>query len=157
MIEFSGYLSGNAERYFWKRSATLGQILILIGMLVCLPFPLGFVDRSNNWYPVIGYLAFWMFFILIFPFLHKSKKDKEKMLPFKITIQDDYIVVQTKTGSESRKIDEVNVIYDYGEWYAFAFPVGKVSMNFICQKDLLSKGSLKEFEDLFEGKIINKK
>ena len=138
MIEFSGYLSGKAEKYFWKRSAVFGQILLFIGIFVCLPFPFLFVEKVNNWSPVIGYLAFWILFGGILPFLPKSKKDKKKLIPNKIIIQDDYIIAQTKNGSESRNFDEVRAVYDYGEWYAFAFPIGKVSINFICQKSLLS-------------------
>ena len=34
-----------------------------------------------------------------------------------------------------------------------SFIFGKISDKFICQKDLLTKGSLEEFERIFEGKI----
>ena len=156
MIEFSGYLSGKTEKYFWKRNAAFVQKFIFIGVILCIPLPLLFVEQAGNWSPVVGYLGFWILFGIVFPFLPKSKKEKEKITPYKIIIQDGYISVQTKASSESRKIDDVKIIYDFGEWYSFVFPIGKVSMNFICQKDLISKGTLKDFEELFKGKIIDR-
>ena len=42
-------------------------------------------------------------------------------------------------------------------WYEIVFPFGKISSNFICQKNLIFKGSLEEFEDLFNGKIVKRR
>ena len=41
-------------------------------------------------------------------------------------------------------------------FYFIKFPFGKYSDKFICQKSLLTQGTLEEFEALFEGKIERK-
>ena len=58
--------------------------------------------------------------------------------------------------TESAAIEDVVKLVDYGEFYDLSFPFGKLNDKFVCQKSLLSKGTLEEFEALFEGKIIRK-
>ena len=157
MIEFDGYIHGKAEKYFWRRNAVFGQKIFIVSTLLCFPLIL-LLSNVFGKPMVIVYLLF----IILIPLmslcarLPKSEKKRNKFLPFNVCVCDDYIVVQTKLGTESRNIEDVKKIYDYGEWYAFIFSMGKVSTNFICQKSLLSKGSLEEFESLFEGKIEDK-
>ena len=55
---------------------------------------------------------------------------------------------------EYRNIEDVKCVRDFGEFYELVFPFGKISEKFICQKDLLSKGTLAEFEALFGDKIL---
>ena len=54
-------------------------------------------------------------------------------------------------------IDSVKRVVDYGEWYDFVFYYSDRDLYFVCQKSLLTKGTLEEFEALFEGKIVRKK
>ena len=49
-------------------------------------------------------------------------------------------------------ISDAKQLRDFGEFYEIVFPFGKVSDKFICQKNLLTQGTLEEFEKLFEGK-----
>jgi len=157
MIEFDGYIDGKSEKYFWRRNATFCQKILIVSTLLCFPLIL-LLSNVFGKPMVIVYMLFIVLIPLI-PFcgrLPKSEKRRNKFLPFNVCVCDDYIVVRTKIGIESRNIEDVKKIYDYGEWYAFIFPIGKVSINFICQKSLLSKGSLEEFESLFEGKIEDK-
>lgn len=53
-------------------------------------------------------------------------------------------------------IKDVKNVYDHGEFYDLVFPFGKISGKFICQKNLLTEGTLAEFEALFDGKIVRK-
>ncbi len=56
---------------------------------------------------------------------------------------------------ECRKISDVKRVRDYGEFYELVFPLSKMSEKFICQKNLLTKGTLEEFKRLFRGKIAD--
>ena len=54
-----------------------------------------------------------------------------------------------------RMLNSVKEILDYGEWYYFIFNYEDRDPYFVCQKDLLTQGTLEEFEALFEGKIVD--
>ena len=53
----------------------------------------------------------------------------------------------------STLVNSVTRVLDYGEWYYLLFEFDSRDIYFVCQKSLLTKGSLEEFEALFEGKI----
>ena len=63
------------------------------------------------------------------------------------------IVRQHTKGETHRSINSVTRVLDYGEWYYLLFEFDSRDIYFVCQKSLLTKGSLEEFEALFEGKI----
>ena len=50
-------------------------------------------------------------------------------------------------------IDSVDTVIDYGDWYHLLFNFEDRDTYFVCQKNLLTKGTLEEFEALFDGKI----
>ncbi len=155
MIEFNGYISGNAEKHFWKKSAQFGQNIILFSMILCFPFPIFFANAFNDNNIVIVYLLL-MIIVPLICRIPKSKKEKIKYLPNRIYIEEGYIICQTQIQAQIRKLEDVKKVVDYGEWYFLSFPLGKISGNFICQKDLLTKSSLEDFEALFKNKIIKK-
>lgn len=68
-------------------------------------------------------------------------------------IEDDTIVSRSNAVAERRCLKDVKEVRDYGEFYYFVFYLRGYSYRFVCQKSLLSKGTLEEFESLFEGKI----
>ena len=59
--------------------------------------------------------------------------------------------------SETKNLSNVKKVVDMGEWYKIYFYFPYKSNLFICQKDLLVKGTIEEFEELFSDKIIRKK
>ena len=76
------------------------------------------------------------------------------MLPKRIYTNGDHIVCVAEKYTDSKLIKDVKKVIDHGEFYELCFPFGKTSEKFICQKSLLSKGSLGAFERLFADKII---
>jgi len=119
------------------------------------PFPITVALQRKD----ITMLLCYLLIILSIPFLvriAKTKKTKDDHKPYRIAIEDGYIVCQTNKETESRGFQDVKQIYDYGEWYSFVFVFGKKTTRFVCQKDLISKGTLKDFEELFKGKIIDR-
>ena len=75
------------------------------------------------------------------------------MTPKKIFVQDEYIVCTADKWTEAKAVSDVKVVRDFGEFYDLVFPFGNASEKFVCQKSLLSKGTLEDFEALFEGKL----
>ena len=155
MIEFRGNISKNTLKHLVKKHRFFGLTLSIIATSVVLPLPICIGLYSKSFFLlniVCGVLLiFWL--LPLRPF---TKGELDKMSPKKITLEDEYIVVITGYGSESRLIDEAKELRDYGAFYEIVFPVGKVSCNFICQKNLLVSGTLEKFEAKFKGKIVRK-
>ena len=156
MIVFDGYITGVAKRHFTKKSFILGSKICLFAAIVVLPLIIILANRISNWNLIWIYILF----VISSPFIMhftKSKKERLALTPRKIYTEDGQIVCIADKYEEIKDIQDVKCVYDYGEFYELAFPFGKISEKFICQKDLLSKGSLEEFEALFEDKIVRKR
>lgn len=149
MIEFKGQLSGSAEKRFWKREKTFVQNLFLIVFLSLAPTVIIYSVKTHHWLALICYSAFLLVIWLLFQ-IPKSKKEKARMTPKRIFTEDEYIVCVADAYSESRLISDVTKVRDFGEFYELVFPFGKMNFKFICQKDLLTQGTLEEFEALFQ-------
>ena len=154
MIEFKGYLTAGAKKHFFKRVVNFWRNIFLFGFCMVLPTVIMFAIRLQMWSILIGCLVM-ILIIIALPCL-LPKLDKDKSLPKRILIQDDIVLCVSDEATESRYIAEVKEVRDYGEYYDLVFPLGKPSPNFVCQKNLLTQGSLEEFEALFEGKIVKK-
>lgn len=155
MIEFKGYISGNAQKRFNKKSRLLGQNLMLCGVLTFLPVIAFWAIETKNWLLLTLYCALFLI-IPILACIPKSKKEQLAYTPQKIFTDGEYIVCKADKYVEYRLIKEAKQVYDFGEFYEIIFPFGKISDKFICQKDLLVKGTLEQFELLFEGKITRR-
>ena len=84
-----------------------------------------------------------------------SEKEQKSFIPKKIflDLSENTIVHQCKETERFHMIDSVKKVIDYGEWYHVLFYYEDRDICFVCQKSLLTKGTLEEFEALFEGKI----
>ena len=153
MIEFEGYITGKAEKFFWNNSRKFTIFMFLFPFLVLLPLILFLSIGGQFWDLLIVYIVFFALVFLSFYIIPKSKKEKLKFIPKHIFTDEEYIVCQGNAYEEYNLISDASEVIDYGEFYYINFPFGKKSDKFICQKDLLTKGSIEEFEALFEGKI----
>ena len=73
--------------------------------------------------------------------------------PKRIFVDEEYIVCVAEKYEEYRLISDADKLIDYGDFYYISFPFGKKSNNFVCQKNLLVKGTPEEFEELFADKV----
>lgn len=156
MIEFNGYLNGAAEEYFHKKTRILGRNILLMGVLILLPAIISFGIKINSWSLILGYCSLFLV-IPILTMIPKGNKEKISITPKKIFTEDGYIICIADKYTESRLISDAKVLRDFGEFYEIVFPFGKVSDKFICQKNLIVKGTAEEFEALFVGKVIKKR
>lgn len=152
MIEFNGRLSGAAEKRFWnKATVSIQNFMLGASALVLAPIIL-FCARTRYWSFVWSFLSVFLLIPLMVR-IPKRKKERIAMTPKKIYTEDDQIICIADKYAESRYIEDVKCVRDFGEFYELVFPFGKVSEKYICQKDLLTKGTLEEFEALFADKI----
>ena len=156
MIEFKGYISGSAKKFFLKKTRMLVQNLFLFSLIMCFPVILYYIAITQLWMFMPGYLSLF----IITPILVRipqTKKSIQKITPKRIYIKDECIICEADSFVERRYIEDAKKLRDHGDFYEICFPMGRYSEKFICQKDLLSKGSLEEFELLFRDKITKSK
>ena len=151
-MEFDGRLTGAAEKHFFIRSKILGQKIILWSALLLAPGILSYAIRSENWSIVAVFVGLFMCIMLLMV-IPRSEKEKKQITPKKIVIEDGYIVCIAEKYTETRLVADVKLVKDFGEYYELCFPFGKMSEKYVCQKSLLTKGTIQDFETLFSGKI----
>lgn len=154
MIEFDGYIFGAAEKRFFARSINLVQNIFLFAAFAILPAIIRLGLNSGSWALIIGYCSLFVFIPLLVR-IPKSKKEKTALKPKRIYVEDEHIICVAEQYVESRLISDVKKVVNHEEFYELVFSFGKVSDKFICQKCLLTKGTLEAFEGLFKGKIVN--
>lgn len=152
MIEFKGYIDGATRKRFWHNNRVMGVKILLVAEALIIPGIMVFGIKVQNWLMVI--LCAVIFFILpLTALIPQGKKAEKSMLPKRIVADEESITCTTDREVVAKWISDVKQVIDHGEFYELIFPFGKISPNFICQKDLLTKGTLEQFEALFEGKI----
>ncbi len=162
MIEFKGKLTGAAEQWYMSKNSRSEQLFLLIILAASLPTSLwiGIKILAIPLFKLRGLLIIYsvsLMLIYLMPKLPGNAKSKRDYMPNRIYTEETHIVLVSDKHTESKLIEHVKVVYDYGEYYDIRFPFGHyTSVPLICQKDLLTKGSLEQFETLFEGKIIRK-
>ena len=153
MIEFNGFLTGNAEKFLRKKDLAFGRICYLSAWLIVLPMIIYCSIKLQSWSILIMY-GVTIGIAPLMKFFPQSEKEKRQLTPYLIYVEDGYIISKSEKNEEYRALQDVDVVYDHGEFYELKFPFGKVSNNFICQKSLLTKGTLEDFETLFADKIV---
>lgn len=150
MIIFEGQISGECKKGVFRRSAKFAFFGGLMSSII-FSIPTIIVAITLHW------LALLFFLILIpLPFLATitpNEKDLPTFLPSKVTIDTKAgeIIAESSRFCTDAYIDDVVKVLDYGEWYLI--DVGDRDGRFICQKDLLTSGTLEEFEEIFKDKI----
>ena len=155
MIEFNGYISGNAEKQFVK-----SEFLMLLTAFWF--FPIGLLVLSIAYAINTG---FWLIaqifigehiFIPIAIVIVLSKRGRKKMLTKKVIIHDGLITAITDQQPVTQNISDVKQVNEYADYYKINFRFGRICNIFICQKDLITKGTLEEFDELFADKLVIK-
>ena len=161
MIEFDGKVYGTADKFRWKKEWQLGILITYISLTILLPFIILIFYGIKTTFGVEMWktLPLYCSMYIIIPLLTmliKDKKNRESLAICKVFTDNEYIVSISAKGEEVYKlISDTKCVNDYGEFYELVFPLrAGISDSFICQKSLLTKGTLEEFEALFEGKIV---
>lgn len=163
VIEFSGTICEQARQ---DRTNRINRIMVipfviifvvlLVSAVVCLAY-------SN--YVLFGilfslFIVDIIFLIAMFAPNRKWRLWNETYLSTTITITICAGTVISNVSCFPRSIvksvEKVKAVIDVGEWYYIIFKFGDIGNSWVCQKDLLTKGTIDEFEKIFEGKIVRK-
>ena len=155
MIEFKGYLSKEAEKYFWKTQKILNIKTSVFCSVLFLGIGAWITGITHEWLPLLLSLLICLILTAGVLFIPQGKKEKSQCTVNRIFTDDGYIVSVCEKSTAHKLIKDAQALHDYGEFYQVVFS-GGISAWFICQKDLLTQGTLEDFEALFEGKIVRK-
>ena len=151
-IEFNGMITGAAEKRFWQKEHTGVQLVCPLVGILCFPIIPIVAEIFRNSFVYWFYISLFLVIEIIVS-LPKSKNYKMLWNPQRIVIDQDMITCTANSYVESKFIDDVKEVRVHEEFYELVFPFGKISNKFMCQKSLLTKGSLAEFEELFKDKL----
>jgi len=74
----------------------------------------------------------------------------------KIIIENDIVKFENLKANYTKSIKLIKKITDKGDYYKFYFYFPYKNGRFICQKSLITKGTIHDFEMIFANKIIRK-
>ncbi len=151
MIEFSGEISGQTLNYILNQERNRGLVAAsIVSVLAAIAIVVVAVIYDTVYF--IG-LAFPVIFVVISIFAKPGKSTYHLILPQRVYIEEDILVSENEKFSFSRKLDQVETVIDFGEGYYIKFYSAYRCPKFVCQKSLLTKGTIEEFENLFSDKI----
>lgn len=157
MIEFYGKITGECRQYIMKREAIVACVAFTVAaVLVSIPI----VILSVTYDPLIWIMmavpggAIVLSFI---PFFLKDYglSDAKLIFPMKISVDEDgEMLSENNRFHEYRHVSQVKKVVDMGEFYVLYFYWRHRTFRYVCQKNLLTKGTLEEFEALFKEKLV---
>jgi hypothetical protein len=153
MIEFYGELSEECKRYMQNTVSKIRYMTFpLLIVILCTPIIIAAI--MWNWIFILGLLVTIPGSVFA---VMPDKKGANLVTPTRITIEQESMESEGDKFYHSRNMSDVKKIIDLGGWYHIIFYFPHKSMYFVCQKNLIVKGTGEEFEKLFEGKIVRKK
>lgn len=155
MIEFNGYLTGSAEKQYWKNVRKFAYKILLFVIIGMIPVSVYISLIFGFWQ--ISIMVGILLFLLLFLFLLPKTKNKNTMLPKRIFTDGEMITCIAEKYADNKMLSDVKQVYEYDEYYNLVVRGGSGFFMYVCQKDLIEKGTLAEFEALFEGKITDMK
>ena len=164
MITFSGKVEPDIQaKIITKRSqfaGIIGIISLAAGIIVLLIIWLcdRTLDRTLD-VELIGTIIFACIVIVVCGVLCIPTKRLMFGWNYTINFENETITVvfnHQQGAVESYKICKVKKVVDYGRYYYVFLYRLDPSKGIVCQKDLLTEGTIEEFEELFKEKIIRK-
>ena len=157
MIVFDGQPTGQCKRFMLKRVAKV-ELCIMIMSLCVVMIPLSFLlmELIDPWilYVIVPFVVCTLLVTAVRPFM---KGEQSTVLPSKIVIHaNGHMESISKSFHWVKMVEEVEQVLDCGAWYQINFIRREKNGYFFCQKDLLTLGTIEDFEKLFEGKIVRK-
>ena len=159
MIEFNGRLSEKCIKKTSKRqNLKIGLMFLIPTTFVTVFTIICGIFQIQGFYLFLVWTI--LFVILNIAFFFLPPKSVFFRFPRKIIINNETIKTELDAMNgewkpKVKQISKVKKVIDYGECYEIVFGLD-TSWWWVCQKDLITKGSIEEFEKLFEGKIICK-
>ena len=151
-IEFKGVLTGKCKKFLLMKQIMIQAIAALVVMVIFVP-PI--IVVSIHWKSIVLLLLIPIFLYVLVSLLPPGKNSQKIFMPKRIflDLEEGTIVNECEKNERFHMISSVKKVLDYGEWYHVKFYFSDRDLYFVCQKNLITQGTLEEFEKLFEDKI----
>ena len=160
MIEFKGELSESSKMRLLKDQVKLYIVTMLLVYLVigggALIIALSCEFMLLFWTTMLAITILCVLFIIV-PFVWREKELKHLIYKNIIMDTDDeYIYITRKFDNHtfSVKFDEITKVIETEEFFHLKIQF-KID-GIVCQKDLITEGSIEEFEEIFNDLIVKK-
>ena len=161
MIEFCGEQSTECKLLLAKKkSLKIGLIFSLCSLVLSIIALIIGILNNKIIYSII--LIVILFLLSLSMFLMPKKRIENVKINSKIIIDKNIVSMLYSTNFHTNRlpinknIQKIKKIYDYGICYCIIFNFGDITNAWVCEKKLISKGSIAEFENIFKDKIIKK-
>lgn len=151
MIEFVGSLSDECKKKELKRE-TKTKLIIFSFLAILFSIPVIIISIVFDWLCIIMLPA--VLFGTLAGAIPPPKKAYGLIFPDRVYLDGESIESKGERFCHYRSLIDVKKVIDCGEYYRIIFFFPYKNQTFICQKDLIIKGTLEDFEKLFEGKIV---
>ena len=138
-----------------KNAKCDGLLFLTVSIVTIIPLIIWATITSKFYYALILTALFTIMIGIVFAVPQK------RILSFKIPIRlviDANTISTTALGEKesmkTKPLAAVKKVIDRGEWYDIIFKYGNMSNSWVCQKDLIKKGTIDEFEEIFKSKIL---
>lgn len=157
MIVFKGELSDKNKKILRKGMTKIQLIAMsIVSLLLCIPITYLTINYDTIF--AIAYLA--PVICVCLSVIPNPISIKNKQLPYcpnSITIDDGFVTVKGDSFCQTRPLEKVKCVYDNGDHYRIIFFFPHKSFHCLCQKDLITEGTIEEFVQLFPDKIVKGK
>lgn len=156
MIEFKGDLSKECRDYILNVNQIIGMIAATIATM---PFTIAAIVLTFKYKTMLYLLELPVsIFTIVAAYVTKPKGELlEKMMENYVAIDAENVIYEGGGRYLEIKIDDVKKIIDYGNFYKIKFYFPNTGRSLICQKSLITGGTIEDFEQLFGGLIVRKK
>lgn len=153
MIVFNGELSENNKKFLNRKMKNVSIIsTCILSIILVIPITLAVVFDDTIW--AIAYIIIPA--LILFSVVPIPKKKWDTICPTEISINDETVIIHGETFHQEREISQLKRIIDFGDCYKMEFVFPHKSFSCLCQKNLMVKGTLEEFEERFADIIVRK-
>lgn len=155
MIEFKGNLSEKVREHVLGDANFDARKIALLVLLAPLPGSIALCILFHSPVALIIHVAIAAVLFLI-SFIPQKAKPKGQVYTH-ICFDDECVFSYSKFDKDIYLIEKVKTVKDYELYYELEISHSLSVINDIklyCQKDLITQGTLEEFESLFEGKLV---
>ena len=124
----------------------------ILSIILVIPITLAVVFDDTIW--AIAYIIIPA--LILFSVVPTPKKKRDTICPTEISINDETVIIHGETFHQEREISQLKRIIDFGDCYKMEFVFPHKSFSCLCQKNLMVKGTLEEFEERFADIIVRK-
>ena len=161
LVEFKGEVSPENRRWLVRRVARQNALQML-----CTLFPLVLICsliliRELGWeyvWAIASLLSVGLLTPVLVYFLPFSKREQKTMFPTRVVFygdRDDSVLFDIPKRRLEMYREDLKKVVDMGTYWFIDLP-SQEGRGIVCQKNLMIKGKVETFENLFEGKISRK-